>query len=176
MTACIITNPPEPEGPKMATLKISIDKITAIKSCEGDGTSGKADIYTNITIVKRESVVGQAEILKESETVLVQLGRFESNSNPGISETVDIEIKDGFVIALNVVTYELDPGGVKDVSKTFGLGFIYEEDLECWLENEEECAAGTSPGSSQLTRAGEFKMAQGTCEVDYEYTFSITPK
>ena len=176
LSGCIIKDTPEPDGPKMASLSISIDKITALKSCEGDGTSGEADIYTNITIVKRESVVSQAEILKESETVLVQLGRFESSSSPGISETVDIELKDGLIIAANIVTYELDPGGSKDATKTFSFAFIYEEDLGCWLEDKEECAKGTSPGSSQLTRAGEFKMSEGTCDVEYEYSVSITPQ
>ena len=176
LPGCIIKDTPEPDGPKMASLSISVDKITALKSCEGDGTSGEADIYTNITIVKRESVVSQAEILKESETVLVQLGRFETNSNPEISETVDIALKDGLIIAANIVTYELDPGGSKDATKTFSFAFIYEEDLGCWLEDKEECALGTAPGSSQLTRAGEFKMAEGSCDVDYEYSISITPQ
>ena len=171
--SCIIKRPDDtPDLPQKVNIKISIDKMQAFKSCENDGTSGIADLYNKITIYKRENIVSELETLAETDLVLVQLKRYESIDDP-LSLDVDVELKDGMIIATYIHTYEQDGGGSKQIQRQFAQSFVYEEDLGCWLEDANECAFGTTPGTSNLNRSEESRMTDNTCDVIYQWSTAI---
>ena len=175
MTSCIIDKKDDgiPDMPAKATFGVKIDKMSALKSCEGEGTSGTADLYTKITMYKRESLVSELELLAETENILVGLKRYETVENPGIELNTEVEVKDGLIIASIITTYEQDPNGKRQISRSFSQTFIYEEDLGCWIEDSNACAFGTTPGTSNLNRAEESKMIDRTCDVTYFWSTFI---
>ena len=174
---CTISDIDNDEPIPNVLVNLNVDAIYALKSCEGDGTSGKADIYTKLHIKASNAPNEATQTLIETTEKVYEISRFDKVDSPEISASVVITPFDGMRLEIIMASREVDPNGTH-VNDTFFDILIYNADDRCWMEwNEDDCAEGSKKGKSSMFRAKESKMEDNNnvCEIDFEWSYEITP-
>lgn len=166
----------EPESmiPEL-TVKAKVDKVYSRLSCEGDGTSGKGDLYTKI-IIRANSNPGLApQPLIETEEVEIEVAQYETVTDTNVSAETSITPFNGMRLEIIVLTREGDPGGTTQISRSFIERLVYDENNGCWFElTGTDCAAGAIAGTSTMNKAKEDSMTGGNCDMEFDWSFEIT--
>lgn len=168
------------EIPAMMNFSAKVDKIEAIESCEGDGTTGKGDIYTRITLHKNDEPGGSSwGTLAEVGEIVVELSRGQSIENPGIEVSKEIEPFDKMRVEYILKAREVDPSGtqVQEIDASF---MAYSETLGCWVEETfsghgDECLPGSLAGTSHFSKTMQTRLTDHNCDVIITWTVSLTP-
>jgi len=184
-TSCGDDDPAGPGESQTMVIRAEVTEMFAFSSCEGDGVEGEADLFSKLRITMGEAGSGSdMEVVKETDYKLVQLGRAEGISNPGIEIELEIEPYDGMRVGVSLETYENDPGG-RQITEWFAHTWRYMGDIDCWTDKiEGDCIPESSPGAGGFTMPQTDRMPQRTlpengdppCSVRYEWTISIQPK
>lgn len=166
--------------PQKMLYTVKVDKIDAIKSCEGDGISGKADIYTRMTLHKNDVPGGSSwAVLAEATEVVLELFKGQSVVNPGIETSVEISPFDGMRVEHILYTREVDPNGTQ-VREQDGYFMVYDETLGCFVEESSRgqtdvCILGSVSGSHRFIRTYDTRLFDHNCDVVVTWTASIEP-
>ncbi len=105
LQSCVISDDDTPE-PEVETslflLSSNIEQIWARRTCESDGSSGKADIYARVRISHRTAEETDYTTLIESGWKLHELGLNDVTFDPQIAASAVKEIADGDIIAFEL--------------------------------------------------------------------------
>jgi hypothetical protein len=177
LEGCVITS--TDTIPDTVAFSVSIDKMTAYLSCEGDGTSGTGDIYTRMSLWSTMEQGGQSLLIAELPDVIIGLERNESTTNTGIELSADVDFFDGVRLEAIIVTREVDPNSTQ-VQELFTLTMKYDSELECWVgetftEYAGVCVPGSNGGISYI-KTTESKMQDHNCDISYIWTAEVRAK
>lgn len=174
LTSCVVTSddddPPSPDILEM-TISAEVTKLSVYGSCEGDGTSGTADIMSRFMIYLKKDWDAPLEPIDSTDWELVQLGRGTSLDNPGISGSVDVNIADENRIVIYLETFEGDAGGVKDFEKRFYFNLGYQSDQGCWTDKVwGDCHPDSPAGTNEFdVPMHDMHLGGDRCRVDYNW-------
>ena len=178
---CIVTTDDDITMPDMMRFEVKVDKIEAIRSCEGDGTEGKGDIYTRITLHKNDEPGGSSwGTLASIDEVVVELSKGQSTENPGIEVAEEIMPFDGMRVEYIIYTREVDPSGTQ-VQEIHGEFMVYDATMGCWVEESNlgvvgsQCLPGSQAGTSKFLKTNQTRLVDHNCDVIITWTVSLTP-
>lgn len=152
-------------------IRVTLDDLTVKKTCENDGTTGRADLFHTLRIIKStEEDPFEDQELYVSDRVLIQIGLNESIDITPLVSSFSYMPNDGDRLAFSILVEENDTDGVQ-VWMAFRYEVQYDAALDCWTElqnkdclfdNEDEVKTifslftnGSWPGSP--------------CSIDYEW-------
>lgn len=175
---CVVITPDEEEETKYL-MTAKVDKIHAITSCEGNGTTGKADIYTKITLHKNDTPNGSSwGIQADSGEIVKELSKGEIAYDPGIFASDTLNLFHHMRVEANISVREVDPGGtqVRTLSGTF---MRYDENIMCWVEESnigiisETCLSESQSGTSEFSKTFDTRIKDNTCDAIVTWTVTI---
>ena len=177
--SCIVTDDVTPD---LYTFNVDVESMKAIRTCEGDGSDGEADLYTRITLYHSNANTNvSSAILAEQDYTLVQLDRWEEETQTGLAVTADVELVDGLIIEAILITYENDPSG-SDAQETYGISVLYNEEMECWTPvpfggDTSKCISGSAAGSSTFSKSYSTHLVEGTrCDIEINWVAELVRK
>lgn len=171
--SCIIKE----SSPDKFVFTVTVNSIEAITSCENDGVTGEADIYTNLKLLTSTAAnINNPTIVASIPDVIIGLRKGEKNTNPGISVEAEISSVNGLRFFHELQTSEIDAGGAVEVTQKFvGLVF-YDLDQECFVENGlTSCGITSLEDSNTYLNTYSLRVSNGFCIYDIDWTMSIRP-
>ena len=172
-TSCVVIDEMNEEsGPLMVDFTVKVNSLQALKSCEGDGNSGEADIFTKITLHKNEEPGGSSwAVLAEQDWKEVELAKSEIAINPGIEVSEAIEVFDGMRVEAIITMKEVDPNSTQ-IQKQYYVLLNFDEAQNCWVpEGGGDCVDGSDSGS--YYKQTESRMSQGNCDIILNWEASL---
>lgn len=155
------------------TITISVDNFHMIKTCEGNGTDGKGDLYSTVYINVNANVGADLTEVAKSTEVVHSLGFDEKLNETGIQATATVTPFNGMKLECIFTVKEVDPGSTQ-ISKVYNLDLIYDEAKACWFPLVgASCAEGSESGKSTFNLSYEERMKDDTCDVLIGWTVDI---
>lgn len=181
-TSCIVDSSddddmPRPDGARDMTISAEVTRLGVGKTCEGDGSSGVAEVYSRFIFYKKKDWDAPLVPLDSSQWVLHELGRGESVDNPDITLTTQMEVDDANRLVAYLEFYEYDGSGNKDFEKSLYFQLGYQTGQQCWTDKVwGDCHPDSPRGSVGFSVPMEGYHRDGErCYVGYNWRISATP-
>ena len=181
-TSCIVDSSddddmPKPDDTRDMTIFAEVSKLSVGKTCEGDGSSGVAEIYSRFIFYTKVEWDAPLVPLDSSQWVLHELGRGESVNNPNISLMSQMDVADANRLVAYLEFYEYDGNGKKDFEKGLYFQLGYQEGQQCWTDKVwGDCHPDSPRGSVGFSVPMEGSHRDGErCSVSYKWRISAIP-
>ena len=183
LTSCVVDSSdddddmPEPDGTRDMTIFAEVTNLRVGSTCEGDGTSGVAEVYSRFIFYTKEDWDAPLVPLDSSNWVLDELGRGQDIANPGISLETRMEVADANRLVAYLEFYEYDGSGRKDFEKRLYFNLGYQTGQQCWTDKVwGDCHPDSPRGSVGFSVPMEgFHRDAERCYVGYKWRISAIP-
>lgn len=152
-------------------IRVTLDDLTVKKTCENDGTTGRADLYHTLRIIKStEEDPFEDKELYVSDRVLIQIGLNESVDITPLVSGFSYSPGDGDRLAFSILVEENDTDGVQ-VWMAFRYEVQYDSALDCWtaLQNKDCLFDNNDEVKTVSSRFSNGSWPGSPCHVDYEW-------